>query len=285
MRTLPGALGTHVAGEALTLAWGLRITRDDGQVFAYTSHDVEVEISAVTYDPSQGLMVSALSLSAGLSVDNLELSTLDDGTLFTRFGVLSGVWKNASFVLFQYNWASPGDGIDTRMSGTLGELRLLRGRVVVELRGLQQYLQQPIANVSTKLCRWRLGDARCRKVLTSFTYTGTVTAAADRQTFTVGAYSGVHAADWFADGELEWTAGANAGVRAKVKSNTGAGVITLTLPAIGTVQAGDTISIVAGCRKRLTEDCSTKFGNVVNFGGEPHRPKLDDLTKTARPEL
>jgi hypothetical protein len=44
------------------------------------------------------------------------------------------------------------------------------------------------------------------------------------------------------------------------------------------IQIGDTFSAVAGCQKRLAEDCGTKFSNVVNFGGEPHLPGIDALT-------
>jgi len=40
---------------------------------------------------------------------------------------------------------------------------------------------------------------------------------------------------------------------------------------------------VAGCRKRLDEDCRLKFDNVLNFQGEPHRPTVDAITETPEP--
>ena len=39
-----------------------------------------------------------------------------------------------------------------------------------------------------------------------------------------------------------------------------------------TVAAGNTYSLVAGCTKRFTEDCGTKFNNKVNHRGYPHLP-------------
>jgi hypothetical protein len=56
-------------------------------------------------------------------------------------------------------------------------------------------------------------------------------------------------------------------------------------PAIYTVQVGDTYSLVAGCRKRLDEDCAAKFGNELNFQGEPHRPTVDDIVSTPVPSV
>ena len=140
MKTLPVGLAAHIAGGTTTLADLLKITRTDGTVFAFTSAANDVTISSVLYKSAQGLNISSLEASAGLNVDNLELSTLDDGTVFTKLDVLSGRWRNADFVISRYNWASPSDGVDVRMVGTIGEVRLHRGYVTAELRGLQQYL-------------------------------------------------------------------------------------------------------------------------------------------------
>ena len=56
-------------------------------------------------------------------------------------------------------------------------------------------------------------------------------------------------------------------------------LFTLTLPFPFDAAIGDTYSAIAGCRKRLTEDCKTRFANVLNFQGEPHLPGIDLLTK------
>ena len=509
MKTLPSGLAAHIAGGTTTLADLLKITRTDGQVFAFTSAADDVTISSVLYKSAQGLNISSLEASAGLNVDNLELSTLDDGTVFTKLDVLSGRWRNADFVISRYNWANPADGVDVRMVGTVGEVRLHRGYVTAELRGLQQYLQQPIGSVSSKTCRARLGDALCTKDLTAFTYLAEVSAVTSNQVFSVidpgsgggdtdyasvslllhgdgtdgsttiidnaptpktvtcfgnakisttqskyggaslkfdgtGDYlstphsadlslisgdftielwvwvvsytnasllnkDGVSAtsypqydvaidatgkltsflgngngvsptgtgytgtttittgawhhvavvktgstykgfldgaqewssaaatmyegskpllvgwqqgvatyfngylddiritkgiarytaaftpptqahpnsapsgslpatADWFADGLATWTSGSNDGLQSKVKTSTSGNALTLSLPMLATVTVGDTLTLVAGCQKRLT-DCSTKFSNVLNFVGEPHLPGIDEVVR------
>ena len=277
MKTLPTALATHYASGTTTLADLLKITRKDGQVFAFTSASTDVTISGQLYTSAQGLDISSLEVTAGLAVDNLELTTLDDGTIFSRVEVLAGVWRNADFIISRYNWANPADGVEVRMVGTVGEVHLKRGSITAELRGLQQYLQQPIGSVTSKTCRARLGDSLCRVVLTGYTFTGSVTASASQQVFTDS--SKAQAADYFAEGIVTFTSGVNAGLSQKVKTFTG-GVFTLALPMLQAIAVGTTFTVVAGCRKRL-EDCSGKFNNVLNFQGEPHLPGVDQITAPA----
>lgn len=277
MKTPPVNLANHYLLGTTTLAHLLKITRTDGAVYAFTSADSDVSISGTTYLSAPGMDVSEIVIRAGLAVDNLELTTLDDGSTFTRADVLTGKWRNAAFTLARYNWQAPADGVDVLMVGTVGEVTLKRTSVVAELRGLQQYLQQPIGSVSSKTCRARLGDALCTKALGPFTFTGTLTSVTSQQLITDSTRA--EAAGYFDEGLITFTSGACAGLTAKVKSHATGGVLTLSLPLILQVLAGDTYSLVAGCRKRLAEDCAAKFNNVINFQGEPHLPGVDALTQ------
>lgn len=282
MKSPPAGLAAHYALDATTLAYGLKIVRADAQVFGFTSFDRDQTISGVLYTTSPGLDVTGIAMSAALNVDNLELTTLDDGTVFTKADVFDGIWRNAAFTLFKYNWASLADGIDILLTGTLGEGELRRATVVFELRGLQQYLQQPVGDVSTPTCRARLGDARCRKDLTAFRFVGTVTTAGQR-TFIASAMA--QASDYFTEGQVDWLTGANAGRTRRVKTHTVGGIFTVDIPMILAVAIGDTFRATAGCMHRLMQDCGPKFDNVPNFVGEPHRPTLNDLTKPAEPNV
>lgn len=275
-----GALAAHYAGQDLTLAYGLRITRSDAVVYGFTSHHRRARIAGVWYEATQGLDVTGIATSAGLEVDNLELSTLDDGSLFTHAQVRGGVWQNARFVCFRYNWAAPPATLadtETLVAGTFGQIKLLAGQVTVEMRGLQQYLQQPVGAASSKTCRARLGDALCGINIASYTITPvTVTAVTSDTVFTASGFGQV--ADYAGEGEVRWITGANAGLRCKIKTQTAGGIFTLSIGAEATIVIGDTFTAIAGCRKRLTEDCKVKFSNVLNFQGEPHRPGVDAIT-------
>jgi uncharacterized phage protein (TIGR02218 family) len=276
VKVIPSGLLTHYAKSVLTVAHALRIDRADAEVYAFTEHDEPVELNEIEYEASQGLMVSNIVSAVGTSVGNLELSTLHDGSLFTEADLLGGRWKNAKFFIFRYNYEEPEDGIEPVLSGVFGEPELEMNKVKVELRDLRQYLQQEIGSRSTKTCRYRLGDSRCRKAISGspWTVTGTLTSAASNQVFRDSART--EDEDYFGNGIFTFTSGANEGLSMPIKSYDADGTFTLVLPMMDDVVGNETYAAVVGCRKRL-EDCK-KFDNVLNFGGQPHRPGVDQLT-------
>ena len=292
MKQIPAALQTHYDSGGTCLASAILIKRTDGQLFAFTSHDLPlaldvspwgIDSNALVFDCKQGLSASGITSTSGFAVDNLELTTLDDGSLFVREEAMAGLWQNAEYRLFRYRWdvAQPTSASDVEilMRGWLGEITLGSATLTVELRGLKQKLQQALGMVSQKTCRSRLGAvglSQCNRSLADLTHAVAVTAVTDKRTFTV---SGGLPDDYLGEGLLTWNTGANTGLTQKVRSQSAAGVITLVLPMVLPVAVGDQLTAVAGCRKRLTEDCRGKFGNAINFQGEPHRPNPDEITR------
>ena len=230
-----------------------------------------------------GLEVSSLASSAGLGVDNLELTILPDDNALLEADLEAGLWDNSAFYIFECNYEAPADGIHVLKRGTSGEVQVGQGRYVLELRGLTQALQQTVGIVTSRTCRANFADfpaqalsAPCRLTAATYTFTGALTGVTSRQVVTASGRT--EAADYFGAGFLTLTAGPNAGYRRQIKSFA-AGVFTLTLPFPFDAAIDDTYSAIAGCRKRLTEDCKTRFANVLNFQGEPHLPGVDLLTK------
>lgn len=276
MKTVTTALANHYASGSTSIAYLLRLIRPDGQVHGFTSALDSVQIDGVLYSSAQGLDVSSLSLTTGLAVDNLEMTTLDDGSLFKQNEVFGGVWRNTRFTIARYNFASPSDGLEVLMAGTIGEVTISDGYVRLELRGLQAPLQQTIGQVVSITCRARLGDALCRVDLAPLTFSGTVSTVANRREFTSTSLS--QAEHYFTEGRLTFTSGPCQGFSHKVKYSSGANV-QLQLPTPSDFAVGDTFTIVAGCRKRFTEDCTNRFANALNFQGEPHIPGVDGITQ------
>lgn len=276
-KVVPAGLLSNYQSDSPTVAWAIKITRTDDAVYGWTSADRDATIDAVIYESAPGLSVASFASSAGLAVDNSELTVLADDTIITRADILAGRWNNAAYLLFKYDWTDVSAGEEVISAGFLGELHPRSGAYVAELRALQQYLQQPVGAASTKTCRARLGDAMCMVDLGGWTETGTITSVTSKQVFTDS--SRTEADDYFGEGILTWTAGLNTGLSQKVKTYA-SDTFTLSLPMIFDVQIGDTYSVVAGCRKRLDEDCAAKFSNELNFQGEPHRPTVDELTSS-----
>lgn len=271
--------------------YALKITRADGYVLALTEGDTDATIDGTVYSATQGLTVTDIESTAGLQVGNLEVRTLDDGSVFTAADVAGRRWANASWSIISYDWGNAAAGVEPVLSGVVGEIERRDGELLIELRDLRQYLQQAVGNVSTKTCRARFadwpvpnGNNRCRLSAAAYTVAATITAVSDaRRAFTASGLT--QAADWFGEGVVTWVSGANAGLSAKVRTHAAGGVITLLLPTVADIAVGDSISVIAGCRGRLDEDCAAKFGNHLNFQGEPHRPTTDQLTSTSTPDV
>lgn len=284
MKTIPVALASHYAGKARSIATFLKVTRADGQVFGWNSTDIPLTVSSVLYEP--GLEVTNIALSSGLAVNNLELTVLPDeeGGTITRADLLTGVWDGSSFDLFEANYRSLGDGVNTLLNGINGDVTVNRGSFVVEMRGKAQFLNQPIGIVTSKTCRYLFGvnnglTSLCPVALGPLTLTHTVTSAASRQVFT--ASGAIQAADYYGEGTVSFLTGENVGFSRRVKSFA-AGVFTVDLPFPYEIAATDTFSAVKGCRKRL-EDCIAN-GAVLDFGGEPHGRGIDVITSVPEPD-
>jgi uncharacterized phage protein (TIGR02218 family) len=295
VKAIPAALQAHYDSGATSMAYAILIQRDDGELFGFTGNDRPLVLdlspwdsaswdlaaeTAFEFDAAQGLDVSSIVTTSGFNVDNLDLTTLDDGTLFDRDDVQAGRWRNAKFRIFRYRWdvaTTIEDDVETMIVGTFGEITLGENTLQIELRGIAQRLQQPVGIVSQQTCRARYGEqglGRCNKDVTGETFTLTVTAVTDKQIFTASGAG--QASDYFGEGIVTWLTGNNAGVAQKVRTFSG-GVFTLVLPMVLPIQVGDTFTALRGCRKRLS-DCVAR-ANAVNFQGEPHRPTLDDVTR------
>lgn len=290
-RTIPALLLAEMQSSTPRLANGILIQRPDGAQLALTSGDRDQAITgipldgvatgAITYLSTPGLSVSNIRSTEGLDVDNLEGTLIDSG-LVVHGDIVRGLWFGAAWSLFVYCFADVSMGFAVIKVGHIGNIKPLTGKFVVEFRDLRQYLQAEQADVLGKDCHYDFADARCTKNKAASTVTGTVTSAASVQVFTDTVRT--EADDWFGNGEFQWTGGPNTGVRTKVKTYTGATkTFTLAIPMASAIGAGDTYSVVAGCRKRRTEDCATKHGNVLNFGGAPDKPIVNDIVAGAPP--
>jgi uncharacterized phage protein (TIGR02218 family) len=108
---------------------------------------------------------------------------------------------------------------------------------------------------------------------------GTVTEVLDRAQFTAAIDEPRATDGWFDGGVLIWETGDNAGRAIEVKSWLQAsGAITLFLPPGYAIRVGDALRVHPGCDKRL-DTCAGRFGNVLNFRGEPYVPGQDEMMK------
>ncbi len=277
MKVISNALQAHLEQDVTTLATCWRVTRRDGTVMGFTDHDSDLVVESVTYEAATGFTPTAISSSAALNVDNLDIEGLLDAGAITTEDLLAGLYDYAEITVFQVNHAFVGDGVLLLRQGWLGEVTCEDGQFIAEVRGLTQPLSQRVGEVYSPSCRAVFGDARCGINVALLTQSGTITAVTSRTVLLDTART--EDAGTFSSGVLTFTSGANAGLSVEVKEYT-PGTITLVLPTSYAVEVGDAYTITEGCDKRFST-CANRFANAVNFRGEPHVPGFDRLLETA----
>ena len=277
MQSLTTALTTHLQQPVTTLATCWNIVRKDAVAYYYTNHDRDLTMDGHTYKAASYMTPSAVTSLINLATDNLELEGVLTDEGLAEEDILSGRFDHASITMFMVNYLQPADGKLHLKKGLLGEVQIKNGAFVMEVRGLSSVLQQSIGDVYTPTCRAKLGDTRCKVNLTSYTFTGSVTAVEGAHAFTDSARTQV--SGYFTYGIVTFTAGANNGLAMEVRdySNKRFG---LFLPMPRTIAVGDTYQVIAGCDKRI-DTCRSRFNNAVNFRGEPHVPGTDKIMQTA----
>jgi uncharacterized phage protein (TIGR02218 family) len=274
MKTISSALTQHLAGEVTTLATCWKISRHDGVVLGFTDHVRDLEVDGVTYKAASGYTRTAIRGTADLAVDNLDVENVfsDDG--ITEEDLRAGRYDFAEVRMFLVNYQDLGQGILKLRRGWLGEVTIRDGMYVAELRGMTQRLQMTVGEVYAPDCAADLGDVRCGVDLTALEESGTVDTVTSATAFMTTL---AQATGWHDGGELTWTGGANAGQTVAVRSwDTTTGTLTLFLPALYPMQAGDAFTIRPGCDKSFAT-CRAKFDNAVNFRGFPHVPGTDQV--------
>lgn len=280
VKTASVSFKSHLALEVTTLCTCWQITRRDGVSFYFTDHDDDLVVSGNTYISAVGYQRTALSADPSLAIDNMEVTGIFDSETLVADDLRAGMFDFSEVHIFQVNWSDLTQGIMRLRRGYLGEITgLPSGIFQGELRGLVQRLTTKVGEVYSAECRADLGDARCKVILTSFTFAATVASVTDTRIFALTI--GSPPTDGYLDGGvLNWATGDNSGRSMEIKTwIQSGGAITLFVPMPRPVQIGDTCTVVAGCNKTLVH-CRDKFNNVVNRRAEDYIPGTDAILQT-----
>lgn len=265
-----------------------KITRTDGQVFAYTSADFVVAYGGVDHQPCDSLAAAANQLGAELgSVGDTELMGIisDDG--ITEADLANGLFEDADVEIWMVPWADDGTTAWRLSKGIITSVE--HGRVSYQAEVLTpgaRLQQKPLLEFVTPGCRYELGDDRCQFDIYSATVAGDVTAVATADASSSASFrvfydtARTEESDYFEGGIVEWQTGANAGAQSEVKEyDLSTGRIILWDPLAEAIEVGDVYTIRPGCGKD-PDTCKNRFNNYVNYGGFPDLPGEDEVRQT-----
>lgn len=251
----------------------LRIVPTTGSPIYLTRHPRDLTMSGHTYLAGSGYDFTGYSAEASLSPAMVDLEGVAGLAGIGYDEIASGLLDNARAYLFATTWNAPVEDEEPIVASFLGKTTLMDGRYRIEEMALIDALNQSVGRTYTPQCPKTFGGqeyAGCMKALGPLTVTGALSAVTSASIVRDAARA--EAADYFAAGTLQFTSGANAGLKPlEIKRHEADGTIEVFEPFHYLPVAGDTYTLIPGCRKRLA-DCRDKWSNVVNFGGFSNVP-------------
>lgn len=260
-------------GEVTTLALCWRIERRDGVAIGLTDHDRDLAIDGLVHRAAPGMTPSAIKRSDGLDADTMDIAGALTSGAIAEADLLAGRWDGARVVLFAVDWSGSGGRVDLG-EGTIGAVETRDGAFTAELQGPTAALDRPVSETTSPECRAELGDTRCRVAMAGRRRFARVVTVADAVLTLDAAEPSANA---YGGGLLRWMSGANGGLESAIAASAGTSV-TLRAPPVFEVAAGTLVELIEGCDKSLAT-CAARFGNVLNFRGEPYLPGMDLLTR------
>lgn len=268
-----------------------KITRRDGIVFSYTTHNESVNFMGVTYKPCSSLSASAFEsgLIGSNGVGDVEVTGILSDDNITEHDLSHGLFDGATVDVYLVSWDR------TNMTGTK---RIGKGILGDTTQGGVSYTSQvltigmklsqnPLIEVYSPSCRYTVGYGHCPVVISTYQYNGTVTGVLprtalnrvrNRQFFD----SSISQADGYYDtGRLIWTSGSNIGISCDVKNYFSSNdLVSLWESMPNEINIGDQYTITPGCDGSTTSH-TVKFGlSMDSFGGQPDLPGNDALMRT-----
>jgi uncharacterized phage protein (TIGR02218 family) len=204
----------------------------------------------------------------GIGILNAALNHLFDGAT---------VWVYTAYMAIGH-YGDVSVGIETKWQGTISKAPVLsRSKVQFECADPMYLLNMKVpSRLMQSNCPWSFCDNNCTLSVSDYTVNFTAQSGST-QINLIPTAAFTQAGGYFAQGVVKCLTGANAGLSQTVKLHSG-GSVTLMVPWILPVHAGDTFSVIKGCDKTLTTCKTTKqangtvIDNSQNNGSTPFVP-------------
>ena len=260
-----------------TAATFWRVMRRDGVTLGFTSHDRDLWFDGVLHRAAPGMTPSAIRRSADLDADSAEVQGALSHDAIAATDLAAGRFDGAALRVGIVDWQSGQR--DYLYRGTIGSVTEEEGRFTAELASAKAaLLVDPVPRTSPS-CRAAFCGPGCALPPAAYTHEAVVVAAdLGANAVTLDTFA---APEDLAGGWLRWCDGPHAGIRMRIIA-ADAGALVLDTPLDPALTPGMRAIVREGCDHRL-DTCATRFGNAVNFQGEPFLPGNDLLIRYPAP--
>ena len=284
MKVLDPQFQSALADESTCIAYCWLIDRSDNVRVAFTSLDLTFDIGTVTFYPYTGFAPTSDRNTEGLEKNNSQdLQGLLTSEQIGSEDLIAGVYDGARVTCFLVDVTNLP--MEIIAPGPPKLLTLYQRYIkmssqtdlgfTLELRDDDYSLENKLGKQTSKFCEHNLGDAGCGVDLTPYTFSSTIANVTNSYQFQL---SDNFTSGQFDRGKIIFNTGDNATIMRDIRLNN-LQEFTLWQPLPFTINIGDEVTIVQGCRKTLF-DCVTRYDNAVNSDSEPHIPTTDQAINT-----
>ena len=260
-----------------TVATFWRVLRRDGVTMGFTTHDRDIWFGGVLHRAAPGLTPSAIRRSADLQPDSAEVEGALSHKAIAGLDLAIGRYDGARILIGLVDWEMLEHAVIYR--GTIGAVAEEAGRFTAELASRKAELQlDPIPRTSPT-CRAEFCGPRCALSAVRFDHI----AVLQNHDLANGAlaFDLPLPAGNLLGGQLHWIDGPYTGLRMGIAGIEG-GTVILDCPLDLPMSAGTRAIVREGCDRTLAT-CAERFGNAVNFQGEPFMPGNDQIARYGLP--
>jgi uncharacterized phage protein (TIGR02218 family) len=256
-----------------TVATWWRILRRDGVALGFTTHDADLWFDGLMHRATPGMVPSAIRRTADLMADSAEVAGAITHEAIAAADLAIGRFDGAGVVIGLVDWKTLER--QPLYHGTIGTVSEEAGTFTAELLSRKAELRRDPVPRTSPSCRAEFCGRECGLAASRFTDEASV-ATCDLEANAVR-LAGLAAGPELAGGRLRWFDGPLAGLSSEIVGVNDSALV-LDMPLDGQVPAGVRVQIREGCDRTLAT-CATRFGNAVNFRGEPFLPGNDLLSR------
>lgn len=260
-----------------TVATFWRVERRDGVALGFSTHDRDLWFDGLLHRSAPGMVPSAIRRSADLEPDSAEVEGVLSHDSIAAADLALGRYDGARVTIGLVDWENLERHAVYR--GTIGKVTEEANGFSAALESRKLELQRDPVPRTSPGCRAAFCGPGCTLSAARFSHEGRVVGF-DPASGLLSVSSGA-ALSALRGGMLRWLDGPYAGQRMEILGQQD-GAIMLDTPLDHAPPEGTRIMLREGCDRTLAT-CANRFGNAVNFQGEPHLPGNDLITRYASP--
>lgn len=260
-----------------TVATFWRVERRDGVTLGFTTHDRALWFDGLLHRSAPGMLPSAIRRTADLEPDSAEVEGVLSHDSITAQDLALGRFDGARIVIGLVDWCSLDRHAVYR--GTIGKVTEEAGGFSATLESRKLELQRDPVPRTSPSCRAVFCGPGCTLSAARFSHEGSISAF-DPATGML-TLSTVADLSTLIGGSLRWFDGPFAGQAMEITATNGT-ALELGTPLDRVPPVGARVLLREGCDRTLAS-CAGRFGNAINFQGEPHLPGNDLITRYPAP--